>query len=92
MGGRHFRSYDGHSFDFNMGSCRYVLSQVCDEDESHPTVIIQQGRLHLRVNGVNMSLEMEHLGKVKVSSCTFTNKLCSMIVTLTFTFSRLMVF
>ncbi|TDH12002.1 hypothetical protein EPR50_G00066210 [Perca flavescens] len=65
MGGGHFRSYDGHSFDFNMGSCRYVLSQVCEEDESHPTVIIQQGQLHLRVHGVNISLEMEHLGKVK---------------------------
>lgn len=72
MGGTHFRSYDGHSFDFNMGGCRYVLSQVCDEEESHPTVVIQQGHLYLRLHGVNLSLEMEHLGKVKVSMCTLT--------------------
>ncbi|XP_051261445.1 IgGFc-binding protein-like isoform X2 [Dicentrarchus labrax] len=66
MGGTHFRRYDGHSFDFNMGSCRYVLSQVCEEEESDPTVIIQRGQVYLRVHGVNMSLEMEHLGKVKI--------------------------
>lgn len=78
MSGRHFRSYDGHNFDFNMGSCRYVLSQVCDKEESAPTVVIQQGRLDLAVHGVNMSLEMEHLGKVKVSSCKFTHTLFSM--------------
>ncbi|XP_041798261.1 IgGFc-binding protein-like [Chelmon rostratus] len=65
MGGRHFRSYDGHSFDFNMGTCRYVLSQICDE-ESDLTVIIQQGQLYLRVHGVNMSLEMDNLGKIKI--------------------------
>ncbi|XP_059194717.1 IgGFc-binding protein-like isoform X2 [Centropristis striata] len=66
MGGRHFSSYDGHRFDFNMGSCRYLLSQVCDQEESDLTVIVQQGQLHIRVHGVNMSLQMEHLGKVKV--------------------------
>lgn len=71
MGGKHFRTYDGYSFDFNMGSCHYVLSQVCDEEKSDPTVIIQQGQLYLRVHGMNISLEMESLGKVKVSSCTF---------------------
>lgn len=72
MGGRHFRSYDGHSFDFNMGSCSYVLSRACDEEESDPTVVFQQGRLYIRVYGLNVSLEMEHLGKVEVSSWTFT--------------------
>ncbi|KAE8288669.1 IgGFc-binding protein Fcgamma-binding protein antigen [Larimichthys crocea] len=72
MGGTHFRSYDGHSFDFNMGGCRYVLSQVCDEEESHPTVIIQQGQLYLRLHGVNLSLEMEHLGKVKINGVLWT--------------------
>lgn len=54
-----------------MGTCRYVLSQICDE-ESDLTVIIQQGQLYLRVHGVNMSLEMDNLGKIKVSSCTLT--------------------
>ncbi|XP_071325188.1 IgGFc-binding protein [Trachinotus anak] len=64
-GGRHIRTYDGHSFDINMGSCRYILSQVCNEEESDLT-IIQQGQLYLRVHGVNISLEMEHLGKAKI--------------------------
>ncbi|KAI9532253.1 hypothetical protein NQZ68_033193, partial [Dissostichus eleginoides] len=66
MGGRHFRSYDGQSFDFNIGSCRYILSQVCEDEESDLTVIIQQEQLHLRVHGVNVSLEMAQLGKVKI--------------------------
>lgn len=74
MGGRHLKSYDGHGFDVNMGGCHYVLSQICDEEESDPTVIIHQGQLYLRVHGMNVSLEMESLGKVKVSSCTFPNK------------------
>ncbi|CAJ1061665.1 LOW QUALITY PROTEIN: IgGFc-binding protein [Xyrichtys novacula] len=67
MGGRHFGVYDGHNFDFNMGSCRYVLSQVCDEDKSDPTVIFQQGNLYLRVHEINITLEKEHLGKVKIN-------------------------
>ncbi|XP_035020285.1 zonadhesin-like [Hippoglossus stenolepis] len=66
MGGRHFRNYDGQNFDFNMGNCSYVLSQVCDEEGSEPVVALQKGELHLRVHGVNLSLEMEHLGKVKI--------------------------
>ncbi|XP_071062157.1 IgGFc-binding protein [Pseudochaenichthys georgianus] len=66
MGGRHFRSYDGQSFDFNIGSCRYILSQVCEEEESDLTVIIQREKLYLRVHGVNVSLEMAQLGKVKI--------------------------
>lgn len=73
MSGRHFRSYDGDHFDFNMGSCRYLLSQTCDEEESGPAVVVQQGQLYLRVHGVNVSLEREYLGKVKVSSFTFTH-------------------
>lgn len=72
------RNFDGHNFDFNMGNCSYVLSQVCDKENSHPIVIIQLGPLYLEwVYGVNMLLEMEHLGKVKVSSGTFTNNLLS---------------
>nr|XP_046255484.1 IgGFc-binding protein-like isoform X2 [Scatophagus argus] len=63
-GGRHFKSYDGHSFHFNMGSCRYVLSQICDK--SGPIIVIQQGQLYLTSHGVNVSLEAEHLGKVKI--------------------------
>ncbi|GLD74206.1 IgGFc-binding protein-like isoform X1, partial [Lates japonicus] len=80
MGGRHFRSYDGHSFDFNMGNCHYVLSQLCDEEESDTIVTIQQGQLYLRVHGVNMSLEMEHLGKAKlcVNSCSFGRTLSTL--------------
>ncbi|XP_030248331.1 IgGFc-binding protein-like isoform X5 [Sparus aurata] len=66
MGGRHFRSYDGHSFDLNLGNCHYVISQSCEVEETDLTVIIQQGRLHVSVHGMNMSLEMEHLGKVKI--------------------------
>ncbi|XP_074538742.1 IgGFc-binding protein [Halichoeres trimaculatus] len=66
MGGRHFRNYDGNNFDFDMGSCRYVLSQSCDEDKSDPTVIFQKGNLYLRANGVNVTLEIEHLGTVKI--------------------------
>ncbi|KAM4600962.1 IgGFc-binding protein-like [Polymixia lowei] len=58
MGGRHFRNYDGHNFDFHMGDCHYVLSQVCDTEQSDPIVIIQQGQLHLRVYGVNITLEV----------------------------------
>lgn len=73
MGGRHFKTYNGHNFDFNMGSCRYVLSSFCDASE--PTVVIQQGRLDISARGVNMSLESEHLGKVKVSSSKLTAKL-----------------
>ncbi|XP_041649020.1 IgGFc-binding protein isoform X2 [Cheilinus undulatus] len=67
MGGQHFRSYDGHNFDFNPGSCSYVLSQVCDEEKSDPVVIFHNGNLHLRVHRVNISMEMEHLGKVKIN-------------------------
>uniref|UniRef100_A0A3B4XKY7 VWFD domain-containing protein n=1 Tax=Seriola lalandi dorsalis TaxID=1841481 RepID=A0A3B4XKY7_SERLL len=48
FGGRHFTNYDRLNFDFNMGNCRYVLSQVCDEEESDP-IIIQQGQLYLRL-------------------------------------------
>lgn len=55
-----------------MGSCRYVLSQSCDGDESDPTVVLEKGNLHLRVHDVYVTLEMEHLGKVKVSSCIST--------------------
>lgn len=84
MGGRHFRSYDGYSFDLNLGNCHYVLSQSCEEEETDLTVIIRQGRLHFRVHGMNMSLEMEHLGKVKVSTCTFINKLFSMFILFVF--------
>lgn len=61
MGGRHFRTYDGHSFDFNIGRCRYVLAKDCDREESDPTVIIQQGQLYFRV-----TFKMEYWEKVKV--------------------------
>lgn len=71
-GGRHFKSYDGHRFDMNTGSCAYVLSQFCDE-KSDPTVIIHQGQLDVRVDGVNVSLAMETPGKVKVRRSIFTD-------------------
>lgn len=67
MGGRHVRRYDGRNFDFNMGSCLYVLSQACEKEQSDPVILIQHGRLHLRAHGVNLTLEGENLGKVKVS-------------------------
>ncbi|KAJ4930907.1 hypothetical protein JOQ06_025210, partial [Pogonophryne albipinna] len=37
---------------------------VCEEEESDLTVIIQREKLHLRVHGVNASLEMAQLGKI----------------------------
>ncbi|KAK1895713.1 Alpha-tectorin, partial [Dissostichus eleginoides] len=40
--------------------------RVCEDEESDLTVIIQQEQLHLRVHGVNVSLEMAQLGKVKI--------------------------
>lgn len=67
IGGRHLRTYNGHNFDFHMGSCRYALFQVCDEDPSETFVHIQQGQLYLRMYGMNMTLEMKQWGKIKVS-------------------------
>uniref|UniRef100_A0A3Q3EKG2 VWFD domain-containing protein n=1 Tax=Labrus bergylta TaxID=56723 RepID=A0A3Q3EKG2_9LABR len=45
MGGRHFRSYDGHNFDFNPGRCAYVLSHACDEEKSQ--LLTQQHKHNL---------------------------------------------
>lgn len=63
LGGRHLQTYDGRSLNFSLGSCRYVLSQICDQSDS---IVVQQGQLDIRVHGVNVSLSMEHFGKVKV--------------------------
>ncbi|CAB1416795.1 unnamed protein product [Pleuronectes platessa] len=72
MGGGHFRNYDGENFDFNMGNCSYVLSQVCDEEGSEPVVALQKRKAAPEVHGVNVSLDMEHLGKVKIDGALWS--------------------
>ncbi|XP_070690944.1 IgGFc-binding protein [Pempheris klunzingeri] len=46
-------------------------SDPCDEEKSQPTIVIQQGELHLRVYGVNILLEVAHLGKVKIGEISW---------------------
>lgn len=67
MGSRRFVTYDRHHFDFNVGRCLYVLSQMCEEGYSISTVVIHLGQLYLRVYGVIVTIRTEAVRKVKVN-------------------------
>uniref|UniRef100_A0A3Q2Z018 IgGFc-binding protein-like n=1 Tax=Hippocampus comes TaxID=109280 RepID=A0A3Q2Z018_HIPCM len=70
MGGRHFQTFQGHSFDLNMGILHHLLFQLCDEPELSAS--IYEGQLHLKIHDMNLTLSGEHFGKVEVNGfkCT----------------------
>uniref|UniRef100_A0A3Q2YAJ3 IgGFc-binding protein-like n=2 Tax=Hippocampus comes TaxID=109280 RepID=A0A3Q2YAJ3_HIPCM len=64
MGGRHFQTFQGHSFDLNMGILHHLLFQLCDEPELSAS--IYEGQLHLKIHDMNLTLSGEHFGKVEI--------------------------
>ncbi|XP_077431734.1 IgGFc-binding protein-like [Vanacampus margaritifer] len=64
MGGRHFQTFNGQQFDLDMGNLHYLLFQLCDEPGL--SVAIHKGQLHLRIHDMNVTLSMEHFGKVEI--------------------------
>lgn len=72
MGGRHFQTFQGYSFDLNMRNLHHLLFQLCDEPEL--SAAIHEGQLHLKIHDMNLTLSGVHFGKVEVSGfkCTKT--------------------
>lgn len=63
-GGRHFRTFGGRRFDLYVGSCPVVLARVCDQENG--SVLLQGEKLHLRVIGVNMTLDSQQKEMIQV--------------------------
>ncbi|KAM8825944.1 IgGFc-binding protein [Synchiropus picturatus] len=65
LGEGHFTTYNGEAFDLELGSCRYLLSQVCDDDDA-PSIEMERSKMYLRYRGVHVLLDAEYLEKVKI--------------------------
>ncbi|XP_061808679.1 IgGFc-binding protein [Nerophis lumbriciformis] len=64
MGGRHLQTFHGQPFDLKFGNSSYLLFQHCDDPGLYAGV--QQGQLHLRIHGMNLTLTWKNLAKVKI--------------------------